>query len=114
MFRASTLLKEIETLSPELLDNCKKAINKDLFDLNFQRFNEEVFKNIPNISFDIEIMEKTKLGTVVPLDAGWSDIGNWNSVWKVSEKDSNSNYTKGNIYLKESNNCYIETENKLI
>ena len=114
LFRASTLLKEIETLSPELLDNCKKAINKDLFDLNFQRFNEEVFKNIPNISFDIEIMEKTKLGTVVPLDAGWSDIGNWNSVWKVSEKDSNSNYTKGNIYLKESNNCYIETENKLI
>ena len=114
LFRASTLLKELETLSPELLDNCKKSINKDLFDLNFQRFNEEVFKNIPNVSFDIEIMEKTKLGTVVPLDAGWSDIGNWNSVWKVSEKDSNSNYTKGNIYLNESNNCYIESENKLI
>jgi len=114
MFRASTFLNEIKSLSPMLLDNCKKSINKDLFDLNFQRFNEEVFKNIPNISFDVAIMEKTKLGTVVPLDAGWSDIGNWNSVWKVSEKDLNSNYTKGNIYLNDSKNCYVESENKLI
>ena len=59
-------------------------------------------------------MEKTKLGTVIPLESGWSDIGNWNSVWKVSKKDKDSNYTKGNIFLKESKNCYVESENKLI
>ncbi len=114
LFKASTLLKELKSLSPNLLDSCKKSINKDLFDLNFQRLNKEVFKNIPNISFDVAIMEKTKLGTVVPLDAGWSDIGNWNSVWKVSKKDRNLNHIKGNIYLSESRNCYVESENKLI
>ena len=59
-------------------------------------------------------MEKTNLGTVIPLDAGWTDIGNWNSVWKVSKKDKNSNFIKGNIHLKDSKNCYLESENKLI
>ncbi len=114
LFKASTLLKEVKSLSPNILDKCRKSINKGLFDLNFQRLNEKIFRNIPNISFDVAIMEKTKLGTIVPLDAGWSDIGNWNSVWKVSEKDKNSNHTKGNIYLAESKNCYVESEKKLI
>ena len=47
-------------------------------------------------------MEKTNLGTVIPLDSGWSDIGNWNSVWKVSKKDKDYNYSRGNVFLKES------------
>ena len=110
LFRASTLLKEIKKIAPVVLENCKKSINQELLDLDFQRINKEVFKSLPNVSFDIAIMEKTNLGTVIPLDSGWSDIGNWNSVWKVSEKDKNSNYTKGNVYLKESKNCYHRTE----
>jgi len=114
LFKASTLIKEIEKISPSLLKICKKSINKELLDLDFQRINKEVFKKVPNVSFDVAIMEKTKLGTVIPLDSDWSDIGNWNSVWKVSEKDKDSNYTKGNIFLKESKNCYVESENKLI
>ena len=114
LFRASTLLKEIKKISPVVLEDCKKSINQELLDLDFQRINKEVFKSLPNVSLDIAIMEKTNLGTVIPLDSGWSDIGNWNSVWKVSEKDKNSNCTKGNVYLKESKNCYVESENKLI
>jgi mannose-1-phosphate guanylyltransferase/mannose-6-phosphate isomerase len=114
LFKASTLLKEIKRISPILLETCKKSINKELLDLDFQRVNKEVFKSVPNISFDVAIMEKTNLGTVIPLDSGWSDIGNWNSVWKVSKKDKDSNFTRGNIFLKESKNCYVESENKLI
>ena len=114
MFRASTLLEELKKISPILLETCKKSINKELLDLDFQRVNKEIFKRIPNISFDIAIMEKTNLGTVIPLDSGWSDIGNWNSVWKVSKKDKDYNYSRGNVFLKESKNCYVESENKLI
>ena len=114
IFRASTLLEELKKISPILLETCKKSINKELLDLDFQRVNKEIFKRIPNISFDIAIMEKTNLGTVIPLDSGWSDIGNWNSVWKVSKKDKDYNYSRGNVFLKESKNCYVESENKLI
>ena len=114
IFKASTLLEELKKISPTLLETCKKSINKELLDLDFQRVNKEIFKRIPNVSFDIAIMEKTNLGTVIPLDSGWSDIGNWNSVWKVSKKDKDSNYSRGNVFLKESKNCYVESENKLI
>ena len=114
IFKASTLLEELKKISPTLLETCKKSINKELLDLDFQRVNKEIFKRIPNVSFDIAIMEKTNLGTVIPLDSGWSDIGNWNSVWKVSKKDKDYNYSRGNVFLKESKNCYVESENKLI
>ena len=59
-------------------------------------------------------MQKTKIGSVIPLDAGWSDIGNWNSVWKASEKDQDLNIKKGNIHLKDSKNCFVLGDSKLI
>ena len=114
LFRASTLLNEIEELSPDILENCKKAINKEVLDLDFQRINKKAFKKVPNLSIDIAIMQKTKIGSVIPLDAGWSDIGNWNSVWKASERDKDLNFIKGNIHLKDSKNCYVSGESKLI
>ena len=97
-----------------MLTHCKKCLKEVTSDLDFFRLNKKLFFEVPNFSFDIGIMEKTNLGTVLPLDAGWSDIGNWNSVWKVSKKDKNSNYIKGNVQLKESKNCYVESNDKLI
>ncbi len=114
LFKASNLLNEVEKIFPEMLSKCKKCLNQVTPDLDFLRLNKKLFNEIPNYSFDVGIMERTNLGTVLPLDAGWSDIGNWNSVWKVSKKDKNSNYTKGNILLKESKNCYVESNEKLI
>ena len=101
-FQSESLINEIKKISPIILENCKKSISKELLDLDFQRVNKEIFKKVPNVSFDVAIMEKTKLGTVIPLDSGWSDIGNWNSVWKVSKKDKDSNYTRVIYSLKES------------
>ena len=114
MFRASNLLNEIKKIFPEMLSECKKCIENITSDLDFYRLNKKLFNNVPNLSFDVGIMEKTNLGTVLPLDAGWSDIGNWNSVWKVSKKDNNSNYIKGNIELRDSKNCYVEGHEKII
>ncbi len=114
MFRASNLLNEIKKIFPEMLSECKKCIENITSDLDFYRLNKKLFNNVPNLSFDVGIMEKTNLGTVLPLDAGWSDIGTWNSVWKVSKKDNNSNYIKGNIELRDSKNCYVEGHEKII
>lgn len=114
LFKASYLLNEVEKIFPEMLSKCKKCLNEITPDLDFYRLDKGLFSEVPNFSFDVGIMEKTKLGTVLPLDAGWSDIGNWNSVWKVSKKDKDSNYIKGNIELKESKNCYVESNEKLV
>ena len=59
-------------------------------------------------------MEKTNLGTVLPLDAGWNDIGSWDSVWKISDKDKNGNISIGNIQIENSRNCYLRSEKRLV
>jgi mannose-1-phosphate guanylyltransferase len=59
-------------------------------------------------------MEKTDHAVVVPMDAGWSDIGSWSSLWDISEKDGNGNATHGDVMVYESHNSYIRTDEKLV
>ena len=114
LFKAKTILKEIEKLSPTVFKSCKKSLQGDLLDLDFQRLNENYFTNCPDVSIDVAVMEKTNLGTVLPLDAGWSDVGSWESVWKISEKDKNGNVIEGNILAKDSSNCYLKSNKRLV
>ena len=74
--------------SPEVLKNCKNSIKAKYYDYDFQRLNKHSFEKCPDISIDVAIMEKTKKGYVLPLEAGWSDIGSWKSIWENSEKTS--------------------------
>ena len=59
-------------------------------------------------------MEKTKKGVVLPLDAGWRDIGSWDAVWEASKKTQEGNFVKGNIISENNNDCYLRSENKLL
>ena len=113
-FKAKTIIKEIENLSPEILICCKKSINQSQIDLDFQRIEKESFKKCQDISIDVAVMEKTKLGKIIPMSVGWSDIGNWNAMWDFSKKDDFGNHLQGNILLKKSKNCYVKSENKLL
>ena len=114
LFKASSIINELEKFSPEIINYCKTAIEKDLVDLDFLRLEADSFKKCPNVSIDVAVMEKTKLGTVLPLKAGWSDIGSWKSLWNISQKDINGNHINGRIITKKSKNCYIKTEQRLI
>jgi mannose-1-phosphate guanylyltransferase len=60
------------------------------------------------------VMEKTSHAVVVPMDAGWSDIGSWSSLWDISSKDCNGNTTHGDVMLQNSNNSYVRSEDKLV
>ena len=114
LFKASIFLKELEEHEPEIIKFCTESINKSTKDLDFLRVNEDAFKNCPNKSIDIALMEKTKLGSVFNLQAGWDDIGSWKSVWDNSYKDKEGNSTKGKIILEESKNCYLRSEERLV
>ena len=59
-------------------------------------------------------MEKTNLGSVLALNAGWDDIGSWQSVWKNSQKDKNGNSLIGKIIVDESRDCYFRSEERLV
>ena len=113
-FKASTLLNEVLFYEPKMYKYCEKSLlNKD-FDLDFQRLDKEIFSLCEKVSFDNAIMEKTKLGIVLPLNAKWNDIGSWDSMWEISEKDNSGNAVLGKVIIENSKNSYLRSENKLI
>jgi len=97
----------------------KSAWEKGEQDKDFYRVDKKVFESCPSDSIDYAVMEKIvaspikEMGTaVIALDAGWSDVGAWSSLWDVSEKDKSGNVTRGDVFVHESNNCLIYSENR--
>ena len=114
MFKSKDIIQEINKFSPEILFCCKNALNKSKLDLDFQRIDKASFKKCDNLSIDIAVMEKTSRGIVIPLDAGWSDVGSWEVVWETSKKDTKGNFTEGNVILENTKNSYLRSEHRLI
>ena len=114
MFKASAIIKELETHAPKILESCKKAISAGTLDLDFFRPGLKEFQAIPSDSIDYAVMEKTSKGIVIPLDAGWNDMGSFDVLWKTGKKDDNKNVIKGNVVTHDVNNTYINSEKSLI
>ena len=114
LFKSDVILKEIQNFQPDMISICKKAFSKIQFDLDFKRIDKEIFQQCPNLSIDVAVMEKTKLGMVIPMDVGWNDIGTWKSLWAYEEKDKDNNVLVGDVLLKYSKNSYVRSEDKLV
>lgn len=114
MFKASRYLEELEKYNPEMLAICKKAIETEAKDLDFIRISEEIFSSCPDDSIDYAVMEKTAKAAMIPLDAGWSDVGSWSSLWDTANKDAQGNVIKGDAILEDVHNSYINAEGRLI
>ena len=114
VFSAKTYLSELEKFESEMLCNCKEAIEGAKLDLDFVRLNKDAFEKAKDISIDYAVMEKTENAWVVPLDAQWSDLGSWDSLWKALDKDENGNVAQGDVILKGCKNIYVSGEHKLI
>jgi len=114
LFRASTILKELNRFAPNIVEICRESLKEGKKDLNFQRLNSEFFKKCEQVSIDIAVMEKTKLGKVIPLNVGWNDLGSWKSVWEESSKDNQDNTLQGNVFAKNVKNSYLRSENRLL
>lgn len=114
MFKASVFLKALETHAPEMFAVCTKAIAQTEKDLDFIRVSEEIFATCPSDSIDYAVMEKTSDAAMVTLDAGWSDVGSWSSLWETGNKDDNGNVTIGDTLLESTNNSYVNAEDCLV
>ncbi len=97
LFRASRYLEELQRLQPQILDACHAAWEKARRDSDFIRLDTDAFKASPSDSIDYAVMEKTADAAVVPLDAGWSDVGSWTALRDVSEQDANGNAHRGDV-----------------
>ena len=114
VFKASSIIEELSTFKPEIIKNCKKSLKESKVDLDFIRLEKSSFSQCEDISIDIAVFEKTQKAYVLPLNCGWDDIGNWESLWKISKKDLDGNTVKGNVLMKETKTSLIRGEEKLI
>lgn len=114
LFKASRYLEELEKFRPDIYNACHSAMEGVGSDLDFLRIDKEKFTRCPSESVDYAVMEKTTDAIVVPMDAGWSDIGSWSSLWSVSAKDLHGNVAHGDVILHESKDCYVRSGDKLI
>lgn len=114
LFGAKDYLEELNEHAPDMADSCEKAFSKVKKDLDFLRIDEKAFAACPKDSIDYAVMEKTKKAMVVPLDAGWNDIGSWASLHDVCPKDENRNCVTGDVLTEDIENCLVRSESRLV
>ncbi|MBE5215350.1 mannose-1-phosphate guanylyltransferase/mannose-6-phosphate isomerase [Pectobacterium quasiaquaticum] len=116
LFKASRVLEELSIFRPDILAACKEAISTLHTDVvqDFIRVDKNVFTACPDESIDYAVMEKTTEAVVVPLDAGWNDVGSWSALWDINPKDVANNVLMGDVFTYETSNCYVNTDEKFV
>ncbi|MEH6578898.1 MAG: mannose-1-phosphate guanylyltransferase/mannose-6-phosphate isomerase [Amphritea sp.] len=120
MFRADRYLEELGKFRPDILEACQAAMQTTSADLDFIRVDTDAFSACPDESIDYAVMEPL-CGTegsdsvvVVPLDAGWSDVGNWSALWDNKFKDADNNVAEGDVILQDTSNSFVYGQNRLV
>ncbi|MGF6371286.1 mannose-1-phosphate guanylyltransferase/mannose-6-phosphate isomerase [Paraburkholderia sp. RAU6.4a] len=120
VMRASTWLSAIEKYEPEIYAACVEASKGESKDVDFSRVGSAAFTACPSQSIDYAVMERVASpesgfhAVVVPLDAGWSDVGAWDAVWDVLPKDADGNVAQGHVMLEGASNTFAHSEGRLI
>lgn len=114
LFRASRYLEELGRFQPEMLEACRNAYAAARRDLDFQRLDKAHFARSPSDSIDYAVMERTAQAAVVPLDAGWNDVGTWSALYDVNDKDDDDNVCLGDVHAVDSSGCYLYADHRLL
>ena len=110
VFRAGRYLEELGRYRPEMLDLCRKAFEDRREDSDFARLADEPFAAIEGESIDYAVMEHTDRAVVVELEADWNDVGSWDALWEIAEKDGHGNATTGDVVAIDSHGSYLRSE----
>ncbi len=127
MMRASVWLAAIGVCRPDILAACQSAWDQGKTDGEFVRVGKEAFARCPSDSIDYAVMERLAasagasadaaplpVGVVIPLDAGWSDVGSWDALWQVLPKDAAGNVAQGDVLLLDCANTLALSEGRLV
>lgn len=120
MMKASVWLKALRSLKPAMAEACDKAVGAARHDIDFVRVDKAAFTACPADSIDYAVMEglnehpELGQGVVVPMDAGWSDVGAWDALWAVSPKDEAGNATRGEVMLEDTRDSIVFAESRLV
>lgn len=113
LFRASAFLKAMQRFAPDIYEASQQAMQAVTVDLDYYRLNKE-FLSIRSESIDFAVMEKADNIAVVPLKSDWSDVGSWDVLWQISEKNAEGNVTRGQVYTEQVSNSYLRADKRLL
>jgi len=114
LFRADSYLEELAKFSPDMVLACRKSIDMAAMDTDFVRPDADAFLACPNDSIDYAVMEKTDKAMVIPLDAGWNDVGSWAELHNVSSKDEHGNAISGDVVTHDCKDSFISGSSRLV
>ncbi len=121
LFSASAWLRAIEATRADIAEAARTAFSAGRADIDFFRVDKAAFETCPSDSIDYAVMEKVAegaardvgQGAVVPLDVGWSDVGSWQSLWEVLDKDAAGNAVSGDVILENTRDSMVMSESRL-
>lgn len=115
LFDAAACLEALEAYEPEVARHAGEAVRGARSAMESVFLDPDAFARCPSISIDYAVMERTERAMVVPLDAGWCDVGSWKGVWQVSERDAEGNVAVGDVRLNGvTNSCVIAGERLIV
>ena len=114
LFSASTYLQELKRHAPDIFESCHQAYASLESSEDFQRIPEPIFASCRSDSIDYAVMEKTASAVVVPLEAGWNDLGAWDAMWEVQAKDEQGNALSGDVLTFDVQDSYIQSQSRLV
>ncbi len=114
LFSARRYLAELERLAPEMRTACQAAFTAARNDLDFVRLGRAEFARCPSDSIDYAVMEKTTDAVVIPLEAGWSDVGSFAALQESLAADADGNVTRGDVVAEDSAGCYLYSTERLV
>lgn len=114
LFSAATYLKELESQAPDILAACKESMAGKSRDGDFIRPDADAFKRCRSDSIDYAVMEKSDNSSMVPLDAGWSDVGSWSALQDVCESDDKGNSLAGDALIHNCEGTFVQAESRLV
>ena len=114
VFTAARYLEELRAFAPDILEAVTAAFRAASSDLDFVRIDKSAFERCRSESIDYAVMEKTGDAVVVPLDAGWSDVGSWSSLFDALPADEDGNVLQGDVLVHDTHDCYVHSTSRLV
>jgi mannose-1-phosphate guanylyltransferase / mannose-6-phosphate isomerase len=114
VFKAARYLAELEAFAPDILQASRAAFRAAATDLDFIRIDKTEFEKCRSESIDYAVMEKTRDAVVLPLDAGWSDVGSWSSLFDALPADEDGNVLQGDVLVHDTQDCYVHSTSRLV
>lgn len=113
-FGAKRVLEELGRFRPDILAAARRAVATAGDDLGFLRLGKEAFLACPAEAIDRAVMEKTAQAAVIPAEFEWSDVGSWDALWDLAEKDGSGNAARGDVQLQDTRDSLIFGDRRLV